>query len=572
MTSVQIFYVSVFVVSMILTLIYSYQWHSHFNFHMTSVFLIIPIIDLAFLLMYSCENAETAMLALKFIYVGSCILPWLVTMCITGLCGIKINRFLRMGMILLNIAMYSSVLTIGKYPIFYKSFSLEKVGGIWVQHKEYGFMHTVFYIFIACYLLASLSAIIYTYIKNKQASRKILALLFIPILFSAVGYFINHYTMRYGIELVPLTYTLSQLVYIFIAQRMVLYNVSEMVIESMVQSSNTGFVTVDFNNRYLGSNETARTIIPGLSALTVDQSITNKKTMNETVSGWINSFRENENTGKILYVHHDDNTDADRYYTVTVSYMYDGRRRCGYQIFLEDDTQNQKYIKLLDGYNSDLQKEVAKKTESLIDMHNRLILGMATMVESRDNSTGGHIRRTSEGVRILLDEMTKDNVLNLSDEFCKCLIKAAPMHDLGKIAVDDAILRKNGPFTPEEREKMKEHAKEGARIVHEILKDTDDEYFHILAENVAHYHHERYDGKGYPDGLKGEEIPLEARIMAVADVYDALVSKRVYKEKFSFEKADAIVLEGMGTQFDPQLKKYYEQARPRLEEYYSKEQ
>ena len=145
------------------------------------------------------------------------------------------------------------------------------------------------------------------------------------------------------------------------------------------------------------------------------------------------------------------------------------------------------------------------------------------------------------------------------------------MHDLGKIAVDDAILRNPNRFTPEEYEVMKKHAAEGARIVHEILKDTDDKAFHHLAENVAHYHHERWDGSGYPEGLKGEEIPLEARIMAIADVYDALVSKRVYKERMSFEEADRIISEGMGTHFDPQLKECYEKARPRLEEYYRAE-
>ena len=116
---------------------------------------------------------------------------------------------------------------------------------------------------------------------------------------------------------------------------------------------------------------------------------------------------------------------------------------------------------------------------------------------------------------------------------------------------------------------MKTHAAEGARIVHEILKETDDDAFHQLAENVAHYHHERWDGSGYPDGLKGEAIPLEARIMAVADVYDALVSKRVYKEKMTFEKADAIIREGMGSQFDPTLEPVYLAARPKLEAYYS---
>ena len=115
------------------------------------------------------------------------------------------------------------------------------------------------------------------------------------------------------------------------------------------------------------------------------------------------------------------------------------------------------------------------------------------------------------------------------------------------------------------------HAPEGARIVHEILKDTDDETFKVIAENVAHYHHEKVDGTGYHEGLKGDDIPLEARIMAIADVYDALVSKRVYKEKKSFEDADRIIMEGMGTHFDKSLEPYYVKARKRLEVFYKSE-
>ena len=142
------------------------------------------------------------------------------------------------------------------------------------------------------------------------------------------------------------------------------------------------------------------------------------------------------------------------------------------------------------------------------------------------------------------------------------------MHDIGKIAVDDAILRKPGRFTDEEFEKMKIHAPEGARVLHSILEDTDDTSFKLLAENVAHYHHERMDGSGYPDGLTGDEIPMEARIMAIADVYDALVSKRVYKERMSFEQADTIMMESMGKHFDKRLEKFYIAARPRIKEYY----
>ena len=215
-------------------------------------------------------------------------------------------------------------------------------------------------------------------------------------------------------------------------------------------------------------------------------------------------------------------------------------------------------------------------------MHSRLILGMAAMVESRDNSTGGHIRRTSDVVKILMDEIKKDEAnadgrknirmlfgrFGLTDVFYHNMIQAAPMHDLGKIAVDDAVLRKPGKFTDEEYAKMKMHAAEGARIVDQILEGTNNESFHKVAVNVAHYHHERWDGSGYPEGLKGEDIPIEARIMAIADVYDALVSKRVYKDKFSFEDADRIMMESMGRHFDKRLERYYVNAKPALEEYY----
>ena len=201
-------------------------------------------------------------------------------------------------------------------------------------------------------------------------------------------------------------------------------------------------------------------------------------------------------------------------------------------------------------------------------MHNKLVLGMATMVEGRDNSTGGHIKRTSDVVKMICEEMMKDPQNNLSHSFFKNLAKAAPMHDLGKIAIDDIILRKPGRFTPEEYDKMKMHSPEGARILKEILDGLADKDFENIAINVAKYHHERWDGKGYPDGLKGDQIPIEARIMAIADVYDALVSKRVYKEEFSFDDAYRIIIENMGTQFDPGLEKYFVFAKNRIEQYY----
>ena len=191
------------------------------------------------------------------------------------------------------------------------------------------------------------------------------------------------------------------------------------------------------------------------------------------------------------------------------------------------------------------------------------------MVESRDNSTGGHIRRTSACVKILVDELRLDDRFVESETFLNNVVKTAPMHDLGKIAVDDVILRKPGKFTDEEYEQMKTHSEKGAKIVAEVLREIKDEEFVKIAVNVAHYHHEKWNGTGYPDKLSGIAIPLEARIMALADVFDALVSKRCYKEAYNYDKAFSIIEECLGSHFDPEIGRIFINCRSRLEKLYN---
>lgn len=220
---------------------------------------------------------------------------------------------------------------------------------------------------------------------------------------------------------------------------------------------------------------------------------------------------------------------------------------------------------------SDLRKDMAAKLEErtrhITHIQQQMILGMAAMVESRDMSTGGHIRRTSTVVKIFAERLTKNNC-GLSRSFLDRVIRAAPMHDLGKIAVDDMILRKQGKFTDEEYEQMKKHSAEGARIVNQILEGVEEKDFIETAVNVAHYHHEKWNGKGYPEELAGTDIPVEARIMALADVFDALVSRRCYKEAFTYEKAFGIIEESLGSHFDPELGKIFIECRPELCEFY----
>lgn len=218
---------------------------------------------------------------------------------------------------------------------------------------------------------------------------------------------------------------------------------------------------------------------------------------------------------------------------------------------------------------NEMTDSIQQKTQKIIEIQNSIITGMATMVESRDNSTGGHIKRTSDCVRVFAEYLkTVPAYENVSEKFFENVIKAAPMHDLGKIAVDDAILRKPGKFTDEEYEVMKSHSKEGARIVSEVLSASEDEDFKKIAVNVAHYHHEKWNGQGYPEKIAAEQIPFEARIMALADVFDALVSKRCYKDSFSYDKAFEIIQNDLGTHFDPALGAEFIKCRENLEKLY----
>jgi len=547
--------------SLVLMLVYVFVWHKHFDIHIALVFVLVPINNLAYSQLCRVQTLEEALLAIKMTYIAGSYLFPIMTLSVFSLCHIRLSAWLRAALLTLSTVIFVSMLSIGKSQLFYKSLTLLHEGEAVILVKEYGPLHTLFYAMLfGCFLL-SIGAMVYSYLHKKQVSRKLIYLLFLPVVLSMACFFIGRRLVR-QVELIPAAYVVAMITYLVIVHRMCLYDISDTAIDSLVQTGDTGFISFDFKYNYLGSNGTAKGIFPELKELTVDRPIQHVPLMCQTVLTWLDSFRKDEAQNLILYERNE------RIYQVQVSYLFDGRRRRGYQLFITDDTTDRQYINLLDRFNSELRDEVAEKTAHIVEMHDKLILGMATMVESRDNSTGGHIRRTSEGVRLLTAQIQADGELGLSDEFCRRLVKAAPMHDLGKIAVDDAVLRKPGRFTPEEFEKMKAHAAEGARIVHEILSGVEDDDFRRIAENVAHYHHERWDGSGYPKGLRGEEIPIEARIMAIADVYDALVSKRVYKDSMSFDQAHSIIMEGMGKHFDPRLERYYLSAKPRLEAYY----
>lgn len=223
---------------------------------------------------------------------------------------------------------------------------------------------------------------------------------------------------------------------------------------------------------------------------------------------------------------------------------------------IKTQLENKAAADFLKNQNSFLDAEVQKRTEEISAIQEVTISALASLAETRDSDTGNHIKRTQHYVKLLAQHLQKNPKFApfLDDAMIKTLFMSAPLHDIGKVGIPDSILLKPGRFTPEEFEIMKTHTTLGAEAIAHAEEDLGFEVkFLKIAKEIALYHQEKFDGSGYPKGLKGEQIPLSARIMAVADVYDALISKRVYKEPVSHEKGVAIMREGRGTHFDPDI-------------------
>jgi len=222
------------------------------------------------------------------------------------------------------------------------------------------------------------------------------------------------------------------------------------------------------------------------------------------------------------------------------------------------------------GFNDNLRQMVNTKTKTVIELKNAIMNTFSELIEYRDDITGGHICRTQEYLRILLEAMQKHFLY--SNDVRKwdttLFLQSAQLHDVGKIAIRDNILLKPGKLTHDEFETIKTHVSFGESVIDNIMSKTSDHAFLEQAKILISTHHERWDGTGYPRGLKGGEIPLQGRMMAIADVYDALISDRPYKNAFSHEEAVRIITEGKGTQFDPNLVEVFLDTNEKFKEIY----
>ena len=222
---------------------------------------------------------------------------------------------------------------------------------------------------------------------------------------------------------------------------------------------------------------------------------------------------------------------------------------------IENHLLSQAQKRKLKHFNDNLSELVQKKISQVNHLQTTVLSTISGLVECRDDVTGGHIVRTQMYLKILVDKLLEDGIYidEVSAWDLDFLLLSAQLHDVGKIAISDTILNKPGPLTPEEFEIMKTHVAEGIKAIRKVEGSEDDPSFLKHVRLIVGSHHEKWDGSGYPNGFKGLDIPLEGRLMAIADVYDALISKRPYKNPFSTHEACRIVEDGRDKHFDPAL-------------------
>ena len=234
-------------------------------------------------------------------------------------------------------------------------------------------------------------------------------------------------------------------------------------------------------------------------------------------------------------------------------------RTVGFVFSLEDVT-------LLHNYKQTLESDIGKKTEQISTMRDQMVLSFAYLAEHHDLSSKGHLTRTSYYTKAIATELLRENVYTdeIDENFIQTIVRVAPLHDIGKVYVDEKVLNRNGPLSPGERLQMESHTVKGASFLDSALKDCGDQLYSDMAHDIALYHHEWWNGSGYPSKISGLKIPVSARIMAVADVFDALLSERPYKKAFSMTEACDIIHYQSGTHFDPVIVAAFEAIKPEI--------
>lgn len=517
--------------------------------YLQSLMLVLLISILAnfagYLFELTAKDMHSALLGVKFAYLGKPYIVLSIFLFVMGFCKVHIPRWVQNILIAIHVIITLLVITCESNTLYYRSIGYTVEGTYPHLVLEHGIVYYMYEGLVVIFFVMIVAAGVKRLRKTRDSLiREQVKFFMVMVVICVVGYsaFLSGWTRGYDTT-VPAYFICVQMLLI-VMMRYELFDTLSLAREDAVDRMPEGIVVFDNDQEAVYMNRNAAKL----------QQYIEKKKLGE----FYQVLTQLEQQKEHLIVDAGEGFVGDRsdYGGEEIAeqsvYHISGRKtvknnRCYGTTYVISDETDSYY------YTERLERDVRKKTAEVIQMQRSIIGSFATMIEARDGITGLHIKNTSNFVRVLVRAMHKDSHYRdiVTAEYAKMVAEAAKLHDIGKISIPDQVLQKPGKLTEDEFAIMKTHPAEGARIIRETLGKLENDEYVTIAYDMAYYHHEKYAGGGYPCNLQGEQIPLSARIMAICDVYDALRSKRHYKEGYSREKAEAIIRESRGIHFDP---------------------
>nr|MCR5607284.1 HD-GYP domain-containing protein [Treponema sp.] len=433
------------------------------------------------------------------------------------------------------------------YPNFpthtwlFKYYYPDMTSGMPYLHKVYSWGHTIFTLLDPIYLFSIIFILFDAKKKQIKYNKNIhilCAMNFIPALCYLSEKIFIKVTGTEAIPVTPIGFAISNIILVEIMNVKKIFDVNRIANNIFFDNIDYPAMVIDADGFVTQINESATRMFPELT-----QQVIGKRASSVFPYQFNNIFarwKKGENVnGSIIRI--DNKLLQLKRRPIAIDKEREGRL-----LWLEDVT-------LMLDYQEKLQNQVEEKTDLIIKMRDQFVLGFAELAEHHDTSSSGHLHRTAEYVYILAQELLKEKMYPdiVNKRFVKRIKQVAPLHDIGKSYISKTILDKEGKLTDDEYDIVKSHTIIGVQFIKtNIMEDLDPEYFR-MACNVVLHHHERWDGEGYPTGIAGEKIPLEARIMAIADCFDALTTERSYKKAYDFESAYNMIINESGSHFDP---------------------
>lgn len=504
------------------------------NYYFMMLMLIMAISNIGYLFMALSTNAETAVLANKIAYIGGCFTSPIIISLICSICNYTINRWLKTVMYVYCFIVYGMILTVEYNQLYYTDYHIEKLWDSTILVNGYGPGHGMFYLILYGAIIIQLGLLIYSMLKKRSVSRTNLWLLIALEILNVSSFFAVRF-INPDFEIMPALYVLDGWILLLVHYRAGIYNIEENIATVFEKGQKNGYILFDNRLNYIGCNATAKSFFSQLENCYVDLPLTDFPELERALKNIAD-----EGTEKIITFNKDD-----RHFECHTAVMLRNKKKNGYILEIIDDTEKWKNIKSLSSYNNELERKVKEQTAELLekqktirDLFIQTVTALSEAVDAKDRYTSGHSKRVAEYSRMIAARMGKN--AEEQDE----IYRAGLLHDVGKIRIPVEIINKAGKLTDEEYNIIKIHPVTG----YHILRGISDSSFIAIA---AKYHHERYDGGGYPNGLEGTKIPEVARILGVADSYDAMTSNRSYRKALPQDVVRAEIEKGKGTQFDP---------------------